>query len=96
MRTLKLFGKWTLIVMVSLVVTLYLFNASWRAAAPDGQIHLLAHRGVHQTFDMDGVENNSSWSDCRASLPLRVPPFWNPNNGEDDLTMHLHLQTLLD
>lgn len=35
---------------------LYLANASW-LARPDGRLAILAHRGVHQTFPHDGVDN---------------------------------------
>lgn len=38
----------------------WLFNASWRAAPPaDPEITLISHRGVHQTFDRTGLENDT-------------------------------------
>lgn len=36
------------------------FNASWRVPAlPKPVVELIAHRGVHQTFDREGLENAS-------------------------------------
>lgn len=37
----------------------YLFNASWRVAPPEGDVRIIAHRGVHQTFSRDGLENDT-------------------------------------
>jgi glycerophosphoryl diester phosphodiesterase len=49
-----------LLVLVVLAVSVYLFNASWRAAPPaDPRVVLIAHRGVHQTFPRDGLENDT-------------------------------------
>lgn len=49
----------------------YLFNASWLAAAPEGRPNVLAHRGVHQTFDRTNLGEN----DCTA---IRMRPPTNP------------------
>lgn len=68
MRYSKQIGKWTLIALVGLVAFIYIFNASWRVAAPEGRVQLLAHRGVHQTFDMEGVDNDT----CTATR-IREP-----------------------
>lgn len=39
---------------------IYLWNASWLAPAPvDPQLRLIAHRGVHHTFNRDGLENDT-------------------------------------
>ncbi len=39
---------------------IYIFNASWRAAAPsDPKIGLIAHRGIHQTFSREGLDNET-------------------------------------
>lgn len=46
------------------LVAIYAFNASWLAGAPDGEISLLAHRGVHQTFSPEGLKNDS----CTAAI----------------------------
>jgi glycerophosphoryl diester phosphodiesterase len=50
---------------------LYLFNASWLAASPTGRPKIVAHRGVHQTFD----RTNLKLSDCTAT---RMRPPTNP------------------
>lgn len=34
---------------------IYLWNASWRVAPPQGETLLLSHRGVHQTFSREGL-----------------------------------------
>lgn len=39
-------------------IVLYGFNASWRAVPGDGKLRLIAHRGVHQTFDRDGLSKD--------------------------------------
>jgi glycerophosphoryl diester phosphodiesterase len=46
---------------------IYVFNASWRVAPPEGGIQLIAHRGVHQTFDATGLGNDG----CSAT---RIDP----------------------
>jgi len=39
---------------------IYIFNASWRAAPPsDPKIGLIAHRGIHQTFSREGLDNET-------------------------------------
>jgi glycerophosphoryl diester phosphodiesterase len=38
---------------------IYLNNAAWLTRAPEGGPTLLAHRGLAQTFDLDGVTNDS-------------------------------------
>jgi glycerophosphoryl diester phosphodiesterase len=38
---------------------IYLNNADWLTSAPAGEPVLLAHRGLAQTFDFDGVSNDS-------------------------------------
>lgn len=49
----------------------YLLNASWRAAPLQGEFTLIAHRGVHQTFNREGLENDT----CTAE---RIDP---PQHG---------------
>ena len=47
-------------VLGALAAAIYLANASWLAAVPtDAKVLFLAHRGVHQTFDPSGVENDT-------------------------------------
>jgi glycerophosphoryl diester phosphodiesterase len=38
---------------------IYLGNASWLAGVPDGEMTLLAHRGVHQTYHRAGLDNET-------------------------------------
>ena len=38
---------------------IYLNNTDWLTSAPAGGPVLLAHRGLAQTFDLDGVTNDS-------------------------------------
>ena len=49
--------KW-IITMLSLVVFIYLNNASWIRAKPPGYLSFLAHRGVHQTFSKENLSGN--------------------------------------
>lgn len=41
------------------IAAIYLWNASWLAAAPSGEPRLIAHRGVHQTFNREGLDNDT-------------------------------------
>lgn len=56
MRWLRRIG----LALLVLVAGIYVFNASWRAAPPDNpQVAVISHRGLHQTFNRDGLENDS-------------------------------------
>lgn len=55
MRKRRIFGIGLLVALASL----YGLNASWIAGAPDGDITLVSHRGVHQTFSRDGLTNET-------------------------------------
>jgi glycerophosphoryl diester phosphodiesterase len=57
-----------LIGLVVVVGAIYLWNASWLAATPPGGLKLIAHRGMHQNFDMAGVQNDT----CTATR-IRAP-----------------------
>jgi glycerophosphoryl diester phosphodiesterase len=57
-----------LVVLVVAAGGIYLGNASWLAPAPTGTPKLLAHRGVHQNFDLAGVTNDT----CTATR-IREP-----------------------
>lgn len=53
------FGK-TLAGIGVFAAAVYLLNASWLASAPDDpQLRLIAHRGVHHTFDRTGIGNDT-------------------------------------
>lgn len=43
-----------------LAAGIYVFNASWRVAPPsDPQVALISHRGIHQTYNREGLENDT-------------------------------------
>jgi glycerophosphoryl diester phosphodiesterase len=44
---------------VVIVAAVYVFNASWRVAPPEGGVQLIAHRGVHQDFSREGLANDT-------------------------------------
>jgi glycerophosphoryl diester phosphodiesterase len=63
----KILGR--ILVGVAVVVgAIYLWNASWLAASATGSPGLIAHRGMHQTFDLAGVKNDT----CTATR-IREP-----------------------
>ncbi len=41
------------------VSAVYVFNASWRVPAGEPELRLIAHRGIHQTFSLDGLQNDT-------------------------------------
>jgi glycerophosphoryl diester phosphodiesterase len=45
--------------LLGFVAAVFFWNSSWRAAAPDGGIALIAHRGVHQTYSREGLDNET-------------------------------------
>lgn len=45
--------------LILALAALYLANASWRASVPQDNLRLIAHRGVHQTFNRDNLENDT-------------------------------------
>ncbi|CAN7525895.1 glycerophosphodiester phosphodiesterase family protein [Devosia sp. LjRoot3] len=52
--------RWLLLPAVLLIGWVYVFNASWRVPMPEGDgIKLIAHRGVHQTYHREGLENDT-------------------------------------
>lgn len=63
--------KWLKRIVIGLVVVaagIYLFNASWRVAPPEGEVQLISHRGVHQLYSREGLESDT----CTAERML--PP----------------------
>ena len=64
---MKLAGRillWGLSAIVVFAVGVILYNAPWfEAPHGDGHIKLIAHRGVHQTFSKEGVENDTCTAD---------------------------------
>lgn len=53
-----------LIFMLGLALLVWSFNSSLIASAPDGATRLMAHRGAHQTFSHETVDDDT----CTASL----------------------------
>lgn len=51
--------KRLLIGLAAVVAAIYLWNSSWLAPAPDGELSLIAHRGVHQTFQRENLDNDT-------------------------------------
>jgi len=51
-------------VVIAFVVMVFLFNASFLSKAPEGELKILSHRGVHQTFYREGLTNDT----CTAKL----------------------------
>lgn len=54
--------RWLRRILIALVVfaaAVYVFNASWRVAPPEGEVQLIAHRGVHQTFNRENLDNDT-------------------------------------
>ena len=60
--------KRILVGLVVVIGAIYLWNASWLAPAPTGDIRLIAHRGMHQNFDLAGVKSDT----CTATR-IREP-----------------------
>ena len=50
---------WVGLVALALTGGVYVFNASWLVGPPDGDLRLIAHRGVHQTFDRSDLDNDT-------------------------------------
>ena len=48
-----------LLVLLLVVAAVYFWNASWLAEMPEGQTRVIAHRGVHQTFSREGLDNDT-------------------------------------
>jgi glycerophosphoryl diester phosphodiesterase len=64
---LKRIGKyalWALGAFLVFFLLVVVYNLSWfESPHGDGRIKLIAHRGVHQTFSKDGVENDTCTAD---------------------------------
>lgn len=58
--------KKILIGLVVAIAAVVIWNSSWLAAAPEGGVQLIAHRGVHQLYDRTGLDNDT----CTAERML--------------------------
>jgi glycerophosphoryl diester phosphodiesterase len=64
------------VVAVAFVATVLLYHASVFGPSPDNpSIQLIAHRGVHQNFDLEGIKNDTCTA-TRIRLPI-VPEIEN-------------------
>ena len=51
---------WVGLAVLAVGTGIYLFNASWRVEPPaDGEIRIIAHRGVHQTYSRENLDNDT-------------------------------------
>ena len=66
---MKYWLKWTAFVLAALILLLTFINASWLAGTPRGGIKLIAHRGVAQLFDHEGVGRDTCTAD-RIEPPI--------------------------
>jgi len=64
---MKYWLKWAAFALAVVILVLTIVNASWLAGAPAGGIKLIAHRGVSQLYDHDGLTRDS----CTA---VRIEP----------------------
>lgn len=64
--------RWALRILLVVLVAatgIYLFNASWRVAPPaDPQVALIAHRGIHQTYGRQDLDNDTCTAE-RMDIP---------------------------
>lgn len=51
--------KKILLGLAAIVAAVYVWNASWRVAPTEGKVELIAHRGVHQTFDRADLKSDT-------------------------------------
>ncbi len=59
--------KKVLLALLAAAAGVYVLNASWRVPPAEGGVHLIAHRGVHQTYHREGLTNET----CTA---VRIDP----------------------
>ena len=49
--------------LLTVAAAIYLNNASWLASAPEGEVKIVAHRGVHQLYSREGLTNDTCTAD---------------------------------
>ncbi len=62
--------KWTIVIAV--LPMIYLYNASWLRSKPDGELSLLAHRGVHQTYSKKNLDRHEGCTADRINPPQHL------------------------
>lgn len=51
---------WVTLAALAVILVVYFFNAGWRVGPqPDADVRLIAHRGVHQTYNREGLDNDT-------------------------------------
>jgi glycerophosphoryl diester phosphodiesterase len=66
--------RWLRRILIAVLVAgsaVYVFNASWRVAPPEGSVELIAHRGVHQTFSRENLTNETCTAE-RMDAPIHA------------------------
>ena len=66
------------IALAFVAAAVWLWNTSWLAPKPHGAPRLIAHRGVHQTYNREGLTNET----CTAE---RIHP---PDGTQPDPVLH--------
>lgn len=97
-KKLGKYALWTLGGLAVFFTGVALYNTSWfEAPHGDGRIKLLSHRGVHQTFIREGVENDTCTAEriyppthdfIENTLPAMEAAF---ANGADVVELDVHL-----
>ena len=64
--------KRILVGLVVVIGAIYLWNASWLAPAPTGDIRLIAHRGMHQNFDLALWGDLTTWHHAVPIVALQI------------------------
>lgn len=60
---------WVGLAILAAGTGIYAFNAGWRVGPkPDAELRLIAHRGVHQTFNRDNLDNDTCTAE-RIDVP---------------------------
>lgn len=98
MKLVRRILLWSLSAILVFAVGVILYNASWfDAPHGDGHIKLIAHRGVHQTFSKEGVENDTCTADriyppthnlIENTLPSMAEAF---RTGAEVVELDVHL-----
>jgi glycerophosphoryl diester phosphodiesterase len=98
MKLAKKILLWGFSALLVFFIGAIVYNASWfESPHGDGHIKLISHRGVHQTFSKDGVENDTCTADriyppvhnlIENTLPSMAEAF---RTGADVVELDVHL-----
>ena len=81
MKWFKRYSKRFFIVLLGLVAFMYLNNSSLFTKSRDETPWLLAHRGLAQTFPMEGVTGETLYSGENLRTRTSIFRKYNPFNG---------------